>query len=189
MKGSRLVALLALSLLALALAGCGGDGGTVETTASEDAFDRAFIDAMVPHHEAAIEMVEAARAAGLSQPELVEIADAIVAAQQEEIEQMKGYREWWYGSAEIDPEGAAALGLSDEEMGMHHDASALEHADDVDATFAAMMADHHEGAITMARLALDRAEHRELKDLAERIIDAQEREIAVMEEHAGMQHS
>jgi uncharacterized protein (DUF305 family) len=181
-------AFLALPLLVLALAGCGGDGGTAETAPGDVPFDQAFIDAMVPHHEAAIEMVEAARAAGLSQPELVELADAIVETQREEIEQMKGYREWWYGSRELDPEGAEALGLSEEEMGMHHDSSALEHADDVDAEFAAMMVDHHEGAITMARLALDRAEHRELEELAERIIEAQEAEIEVMQEHAGMQH-
>ena len=51
-----------------------------------------------------------------------------------------------------------------------------------------MMIDHHTGAITMARLALERAEHNEIRDIATRIIEVQEREIAVMESHAGMQH-
>ena len=52
-----------------------------------------------------------------------------------------------------------------------------------------MMIDHHQGAITMASLALDRAEHDEIKELAQAVIDAQEAEIDVMEAHAmGMNH-
>ena len=49
-----------------------------------------------------------------------------------------------------------------------------------------MMIDHHEGAIRMAKLALEQAEHPELRQLAEAIIEAQEGEIAIMEPHTGM---
>jgi uncharacterized protein (DUF305 family) len=152
-------------------------------------FDRAFIDGMVPHHEGAIEMAKAAKDAGLAEPELIEIADAIVDTQQREIDEMKDWRAEWFGSAEIDPLGGTFLGLSEDEMGMQHDASALEAADDVDAEFASMMIDHHEGAIAMAKLALERAQHDEIRQLAEEIIAAQEREIDVMRSHAAGEHS
>jgi uncharacterized protein (DUF305 family) len=47
----------------------------------------------------------------------------------------------------------------------------------LEATFMSMMIPHHEGAVSMARLAVDRAVHPELKQLAEQIIADQSREI------------
>ncbi len=52
--------------------------------------------------------------------------------------------------------------------------------DAFDKAFLAEMIVHHEGAVAMAELALKNAEHQELKDLAQDIIDAQEQEIAQM---------
>ena len=189
MKLTRLsVALgVALGAIILALAACGGDNDSssdASGTPTGADFDRAFIDAMVPHHEGAIEMAEAAKKAGLSQPDLVKVADDILATQQEEIDRMKEWRGDWFGSSTIDPKGAAALGLSESQMGMQHDAGALLSSGDVATDFAQMMITHHEGAIAMAELAADNAEHDELKDLAQQIISAQEREIEVMRPHA-----
>jgi uncharacterized protein (DUF305 family) len=189
-RGRLLWPLPVLVALTFAVAGCGG-GQSGEGEAAEgggDVFDRAFIDGMVPHHEGAIEMAEAAKAAGLSESELVEIADAIIATQQEEIDEMRAWRRDWFGSAEVDPAGAEALGMSAAEMGMQHDASVLAEAEDVDATFAAMMIDHHRGAIAMAELAQQRSRREEILRLAEEIVRAQEREIAVMERHAAGEH-
>jgi uncharacterized protein (DUF305 family) len=180
---SRMAALL-IAALAFLVAGCGGDESTNDAAPAGDAFDRAFIDGMVPHHESALEMARSAEAAGLTVPELQQVARDILRTQQAEIDQMKQWRGEWYGSSEIDPEGAAALGLSDAEMGMEHDADALLNSADPDQDFAAMMIDHHEGAIAMAELALERAEHDELRALAQDIIDAQQREIEVMKPHA-----
>lgn len=195
-----LLAVAALLLVAVA-AGCGGGGSsstattTAETAAAaetaasaEPPFDRAFIDGMVPHHEGAIEMARAALDAGLTQQELITIAEEVIATQQVEIDQMRDWREEWFGSADIDPEGAAALGLSASEMGMEHDSSALAGAADIDAAFASMMIDHHEGAITMAELAGERSERQEIRDLAGRIIAAQQREIETMRRHAAGEH-
>jgi uncharacterized protein (DUF305 family) len=180
---------LALLVAAVALvgAGCGGDGG--EPAAGEQ-FDRAFIDAMVPHHETAIEMAREAKAAGLTQPDLIEIADAVIATQQDEIDQMLAWREQWFGSGEPGSEEEAldVLGLSAAEAGMEHTGMDLSTADDVDQEFAEMMIDHHEGAITISRLADERAEHEEVKELAGEIIAAQQREIDVMKEHAEGEH-
>jgi uncharacterized protein (DUF305 family) len=174
-------------------AGCGGNDGTDQEAATASAagvvpFDRAFIDGMVPHHEEAIAMAKEAKTAGLSEPDLVDIADAIIATQQNEIDQMLAWRAEWYGSPEIDPNGADSLGLSMDEMGMQHDAADLSNADDVEATFATMMIDHHNGAIAMAELARTKGQHAEIRELADAIIEAQEREVATMREHASVHH-
>jgi uncharacterized protein (DUF305 family) len=151
-------------------------------------FDQAFIDAMIPHHESAIAMANAAKSAGLTQPELIEIADAIIETQQDEIDRMMNWRLEWYGSSTVDPAGALALGMSSTEMGMQHDPSDLADAADVDAAFAAMMIDHHNGAIAMARRASQEAAREEIRTLAASIIAAQQSEIDVMTAHAAGQH-
>lgn len=172
--------------IVLLLSACGGGDSSsgADATPSGAAFDRAFIDAMVAHHESAIAMATAAKEAGLSQPDLVKVADDILATQQVEINQLKDWRGDWFGSRAIDPDGAAALGLDESQMGMQHDADALENSTSIDTDFAQMMITHHLGAIAMAKLAADNAEHDELKELAETIISAQEREVNVMRPHA-----
>jgi uncharacterized protein (DUF305 family) len=195
MRISVVALLVAVGLFA---AGCGGGGRSAgqETgneppaTRAQAPFDRAFIDAMVPHHQSAIEMAREAKQAGLSQPELNEIADDIVAGQQAEIDRMLSWRKQWFGSSEREPEEAAleVLGLEPAEAGMEHGGVDLSMADDVDQAFAEMMIGHHEGAIRMARLAQKRAGHAQVKDLAGDIISAQQREISVMERHAKGEH-
>lgn len=188
-----------LAVVALGAPGCGGNdenaepaGGGQETVATGQVpFDRAFIDAMVPHHRSAIEMAREAIDAGLTQPELSNIADAIVTGQQIEIDQMLGWREEWFGSNEPGSEENAleTFGLSATEAGMEHGSMDLSMADDVDQAFAEMMIAHHEGAIRMARLAEEKAGHEEVKTLAGEIIAAQQREIDVMKEHTAGEHS
>jgi len=101
---------------------------------------------------------------------------------------MLRWREEWFGSRQVDPEGAAGLGLTEGEMGMGHGAEEIEGADDVDQAFAAAMIPHHEGAIEMAKLARERAQHEEIRLLADDIISAQEREIGILERHVGARH-
>ena len=50
-----------------------------------------------------------------------------------------------------------------------------------DETFLAAMIEHHEGAVDMAKVALERAEREELREMAQEIIDAQETEIDQMQ--------
>ena len=62
-------------------------------------------------------------------------------------------------------------------------------AGDPDVAFVQAMIPHHQGAIDMAKLAQERADHEELKELADAIIEAQEGEISVLRPHAsGMHH-
>lgn len=52
--------------------------------------------------------------------------------------------------------------------------------DEFDKAFISEMIIHHEGAVDMAELALTNAKHQEIKDLANAIISAQNKEIADM---------
>ena len=189
--------LLAVSLVTLAATGCGGNDeatptqrGSQTVAAGGVPFDRAFIDAMVPHHQSAIAMAQEAKDAGLSEPDLVEIADNIIANQQNEIDQMLEWRDQWFGSSEPGPEAAALLmlGMSATEAGMEHHGMDLSTAEDVDQAFAEMMVAHHEGAIRMAQLAQERGDHDEVRNLADDIIAAQQSEIDVMHKHSQAMH-
>jgi uncharacterized protein (DUF305 family) len=65
-------------------------------------FDRAFIDAMIPHHESAIDAAKAAETRA-QKTEIKDLARAIIADQQREIDQMMTWRQAWYGSASHAP--------------------------------------------------------------------------------------
>lgn len=54
--------------------------------------------------------------------------------------------------------------------------------DDYDKAFIEMMIAHHKGAVEMAELSEQRAEHDEIKQLSQEIIAAQEKEIADMKQ-------
>lgn len=61
-------------------------------------FDKAFIDAMIPHHESAIMMARQAQQRA-EHPELKTLAAEIIESQQAEIDQMKAWRQQWYGAS------------------------------------------------------------------------------------------
>lgn len=194
MRTARLI-VLAAAMLAL-LGACGGDEEASKSpeatgpSSSSVPFDQAFIDAMVPHHRSAIEMATAAKTRGLTQPDLVTIADDILVSQQREIDQMLDWRAQWFGSRKLGPVLPEVLGVSESVAGMDHGGpDEILEATDADATFAELMIPHHESAVTMAEVALRKAQHQELQQLAKDIIAAQKREIDMMEEHAGaMEH-
>lgn len=58
-------------------------------------FDLRFIDAMIPHHEGAVDMAEAALD-NTEHDEIRTLADAIIATQTAEIEQMQAWRVEWF---------------------------------------------------------------------------------------------
>jgi uncharacterized protein (DUF305 family) len=191
---NKLTALLAA--VAFFAAGRGGDdeaaepaGGQATVASGPAPFDQGFIDAMVPHHREAIEMAKAAQSRGLTQPDLEKIANDIIGSQQREIDQMLGWRQQWFGSRTLGPVLPEVFGVHESELGMEHgSADEVAGAIDVDQKFAEMMIPDHEGAIAMAEAAKERGQHDELKELAEAITAAQEREIGSMEKHASGEH-
>jgi len=66
-----------------------------QSLAEENPFDRAFIDAMIPHHRSAIEMAKVANQES-ENPRIKELAGNIVSTQKAEIEQMRRWQERWY---------------------------------------------------------------------------------------------
>ena len=69
----------------------------IEKLRTAEPFDRAFIDAMIPHHESAIQMAKDVQGKAKSQ-EVKDLASAIITAQEQEIAQMREWRRQWYGS-------------------------------------------------------------------------------------------
>lgn len=61
-------------------------------------FDLTFIDQMTVHHQGAINMAKAQLAHG-SNPQLKKLSEAIVSAQQQEIDEMSQWRADWYPDA------------------------------------------------------------------------------------------
>ena len=159
---------------ALVLAACGGSdaGGGGDAARSTD---RAFAAAMVPHHESAVEMAEIALRRAQS-PRVKQLAQDIVRSQREEIATLRAQ------DADLAAQGVqpGSLGLSEHDAGMHGSHGSLETAEPFDAAFVEQMLPHHEGAVQMARIELERGADPELKQLAQEIIEEQEREIELM---------
>jgi len=61
-------------------------------------FDLAFIDAMVPHHQSAIDAAQMVIDSAVH-PEIRELARQIIEAQKKEIDQMMNWRQKWYPEA------------------------------------------------------------------------------------------
>lgn len=175
-----LAALLALAAAALA-AGCGSDdtSSPLSVKVAGKATDRAFVAQMVPHHRSAVDMAAIAKTEATS-AFVKDLAADITRTQNAEIAQLR----------RVDGQLAKAgvkegdLGMDSHMMGMDMSADSLKSAKPFDAKFIAMMVPHHEGAIAMARVELDKGANPELKALARTIISAQEREVKEMRAHA-----
>ncbi len=139
-------------------------------------YDQSFIDQMVTHHQAAIDMAKVAQRKG-EHAEIKTLATDIVSAQDGEITKMKAWRKAWYGSDQIPAStmgGMAGMG------GMNVDLAQLENAQPFDKAFIDAMTPHHQSAIAMAKEAQTKAVHQEIKDLAGQIIAAQQKELDQM---------
>jgi uncharacterized protein (DUF305 family) len=150
-------------------------------------FDRKFIEMMVPHHEAALEMAYIAQDRA-EHVEIREMADAIIAVQAAEIEQMLDWLEAWYGTRETPPmdkmpmiTGMAGMAHGPHTMDMAADVEALRTATEpFDLAFIDYMILHHQSAIDAANAALEKAEREEIKQMAEAILAVQQDEIDQM---------
>ncbi|WP_322815573.1 DUF305 domain-containing protein [Chloroflexus sp.] len=166
-----LVILAACSQSTPATSMSGMDHSTMPMAHGNQPYDALFIDSMIVHHEGAVTMARQALQES-QRAEIRQLAAAIIATQETEIAQMKAWRKAWY------PDLPPTTGMT-MEMGPMTVAGGDA---PFDQRFIEAMIPHHEGAIAMARDALEKAEHAEIKTLAEAIISAQEAEIAQMRE-------
>lgn len=173
---TRNVTALLLATFALAAAGCGSDDDESGSTSAGNGVDRAFVADMVPHHESAVAMAKIGQQRGES-PFVKQLADDIVRTQNEEIRTLKSE------DAGLADAGVkkGTLGVPMGMMGMSDtDVGSLKTAEPFDKAFIAMMLPHHVGAVAMAKAEIAKGADPELKQLAEAIITAQEREIREM---------
>ena len=149
--------------------------------AADAPYDLQFIDSMIHHHNGAVMMAE--MVLGKTQrPELKAFAQKIIDDQTREIDQMKQLRDRWYaGKPEaVNMEMAGMVGgmkMMNSEHMKEWEQMPPEHFDE---HFLNMMIAHHEGAVVMSKDAQKKAEHPEIKQLADKIIQAQQPEIDQM---------
>ena len=141
-------------------------------------YDLQFLDTMTAHHQGAIDMARPAEQKA-QHAELKAFATKIVADQQKEIAQMKAWRDQWY-AGKPEAMNMEMPGMMDSMKGMDMKAMNAASGNEFDIMFLDMMTPHHSGAVAMAKEALTKAEHAEIKNLARQIIAAQEQEIAQM---------
>jgi len=147
--------------------------------AANQPYDVQFLDTMIAHHDGAIEMAKGA-ATKAGNAELKIFAAKILNDQTNEVGEMKKWRSQWYAQtpAAMNMEMA---GMADSMKNMNMPKLNQATGKDYDLEFVNQMIPHHEGAIVMAREALTKAEHAEIKTLANKIIQAQEAEIKQMQ--------
>ena len=140
--------------------------------------DRAFIDAMVPHHQGAIAMAEVALK-NAEHEEIKELSRNIVSTQQSEIEELKSIKKEEFGTSNVPME------MSPQQMrgmGMMMDPQRLSKREPFDEAFIDAMIPHHQSAIEMAKVAIEKSENPRIKELAGNIVTAQKREIEQMKQ-------
>lgn len=140
--------------------------------------DLQFIDTMIAHHQGAVDMAKMIPQKAENN-ELKALGVDIVTSQEKEIAEMLSWREKWFAgkSAAINME---MKGMSDSMKGMDMTKLGGLSGKAFDIEFAKQMIPHHEGAVVMAREALERSNRDEIKRLSNEIIKAQQAEIDKM---------
>ena len=137
-------------------------------------FDIAFMSQMITHHQGAVDMAEQTLKVA-KRPETKQEAQKVIDAQAKEIAQMEGWlREWYSTEPSIEQQDL-----------MHQDMSSMMGMKiQDDRGFFDMMIPHHEGAVEMSQLAVEKSQRQELKDLASKMKQDQTAEIQKYQELA-----
>ncbi len=161
--------------------------GTADAAHEVD-FDLMYIDMMIPHHESIIALAEVARDE-LTHPRLIEVAEAIIATQDAEIEKMESLRTEWYPHAapvSMDvlhgmPGMSGDMATMEQQMDPQWQVQTFCAAADKDLAFIDQVIPHHQMALDVSEAANDHAVHPELVTIAEAVIIAQQAEITELE--------
>jgi uncharacterized protein (DUF305 family) len=140
-------------------AGVSVSPGSPSAVTTHNQADVAFAQDMIPHHQQGID------------PRVVELANDIKAAQDPEIQQMKGWLSPWAVPTISMAPGITMMGmLTDQAM------AALQNAQGVDACrqFLTGMIQHHQGAIAMAQEEIKSGEYPPAIALAHSIVTSQQ---------------
>ncbi|TVP62046.1 MAG: DUF305 domain-containing protein [Nodularia sp. (in: Bacteria)] len=165
----------------------GGMDHAMDLGPADASYDLRFIDGMIVHHQGAVVMAQDALE-NSQRPEIKQLAEEIITAQNQEIAQMQQWRSAWYPNAGDTPmayhaEMGHMMEMTPEQkqaMMMSMDLGAADA--EFDLRFINGMIPHHEGAVVMAQDALQKSQRPEMKELAEEIIQTQETEINQMKQ-------
>ena len=141
--------------------------------------DLDFVQGMIPHHQGAIDMAKVVLQYG-KDPEIKKLAEGVVKAQEGEISAMNQ----WLSKADkatlpASPDSAKA---NDQAMATMMKNMMVPYTGNADVDFVKGMIPHHQGAIEMAKVALQYVKDPTLLKLANDIVSAQEGEIGFMTE-------
>jgi uncharacterized protein (DUF305 family) len=155
-----------------------GPGGMVSGMLEENGkySDERFIDAMVPHHQGAVEMARVALR-NAEHDEIIQLSENIVSTQQAEIKELKSIKQEEFGTSQVPME------MSPQQMkgmGVMMDPQELANQNPFDKAFIDAMIPHHQSAIEMAQVAGEKSKNPRIKQLAENIVNAQQKEIEQM---------
>ena len=197
---SRLAALLAALAAALLLSSCtspAADGHTdhehtdessvtAQQPAGFNADDVAFATNMIPHHQQAIEM-SAMVPDRSTNPEVIQLAQQISAAQGPEIEIFKVFLVQW---KENPDDNSGHGGHGDMAMSGMVDGATMTKLESLngaefDTLWLESMIGHHQGAIEMAKAEIANGENVDALGMAKTIVDTQQVEIDQMKQMLG----
>lgn len=157
--------------------GKGPSGGTApaELIVDGEYSDERFIDMMAAHHRMAIEMAKVVRENG-EHEEVRQLAEDMISAQQDEVEELSSIKEKAFGSSEVaatpNPAERATFAMLAPDQ--------LADQQPFDKAFIDSNIPHHASAVEMASVALMQSENVEIKRLARQIVDTQSQEVGKM---------
>lgn len=134
--------------------------------------EREFITGMIPHHQEAVDTATEVIERGGTTPEIRQLVEDIVVAQEAEIADMQRWHQDWYDEPYVD---------TGEYEPMMRDLSGMSGAE-LDRVFLEDMVRHHMGAIMMARSVQPHIEHDEIAELTRSIVATQSAEISQMQQ-------
>lgn len=158
-------------------------GGAPATAGAGSAEDIGFAQLMIPHHEQAVQMADAALRQA-SSPQVRDLAAQVKAAQDPQVAVMRSWLMAWDAPESMDDmpghdmSGMTGHGMmSDQQMAGLHAAS----GDAFDRMWLEMMLEHHQGAVAMASTVLAQTDNPAVSELAEAVMSGQNQEIATMQ--------
>ncbi|MHB1082959.1 MAG: DUF305 domain-containing protein [Prosthecobacter sp.] len=139
-------------------------------------FEAAYLGMMILHHQGGMPMWAMVREKSTNE-ELKAMEQKTTPKEQQEIKQMTAWLKEWHGKTPQDfAEPEASKAMMKKDMDELNAATGKE----FDALFAAKMAHHHMGAIEMAKLGTEKAQHDEVKKSAQEITVAQTKDHKIL---------
>ncbi len=139
-------------------------------------FDLDFVNMMMIHHQAAIDMSEVEIAKG-TDTQMKTMAQNIVTAQKGEIEQLHQFVKNYKTPEVKKMNGEMHNELGETMKAMMDKMNSMQMTGNTDKDFAMMMKSHHESAVKMAEDELSHGKQYEVKKMAQKMITDQSKEI------------